>query len=133
MSDKMRINLNERFIAKEEESPCKGVFFRYTENNYAYDGKIVLSRQMKMLKSTSCRGCDKCGWLLDDVNEGVANFGAGHFELPDDLTHGDIVRLTFVADSHDWETGYVESSHLKVIKAPQPQLSAPYIGSKITS
>lgn len=122
MSGKMCIDLSNCFVVtdEEKEDPCKGVFFRYTENNYAYGGKIVLSCQIKMLKSKSCRGCDKCGWLLDDINEGVANFGADHLELPPDLKHGDVVELVFVVDSTDWESGYVDDSHLKVVKVPQP-------------
>lgn len=121
MSDKMCIDLSKCFIVEDEkkEDPCKGVFFRYTENNYAYDGKIVLSRQMKMLKSKSCRGCSKCGQLLDDINEGVADSGADHIELPANLKHGDIVQLSYVIDGTDWETGYVDSYHLKANKVPQ--------------
>lgn len=121
MSGKMCIDLSNCFVVtdEEKEDPCKGVFFRYTENNYAYGGKIVLSRQIKMLKSKSCRGCSKCGQLLADVFDGVADCGADHIELPSDLRHGDVVQMSYVIDGTDWETGYVDSYHLKANKVPR--------------
>lgn len=95
---------------------CPGVYFRYTENNYFVKGKLVFQKQLSLLKKKSCPGCEKCGWVLDDVQNGVDDFGADFFEFPDNLNHGDIVELTLVIDSRDWETGYVDTYHLRVDK-----------------
>jgi hypothetical protein len=34
------------------------------------------------------------------------------------LKDGDIVELQFVVDSTDWELGYVDTWHYKVVKIP---------------
>ena len=106
----------------EEKEPCPGVYFRYTENNYVTNGgtKFVIQKQISLLKKMSCTGCDECGWMLDDAVMGMQEVGEAHFEFDDKLRHGDIVTLEFVVDGRDWEMGYVDDSHLKVVKATPP-------------
>ena len=121
MSNKLDIDLVECFnlgAEIEEYPPCPGVYFRYTENNYVANGgtKFVVQKQISLLKKISCSGCHECGWMLDDAREGMYDRGDAHFEFDDKLRHGDIVTLEFVVDSRDWEMGYVDDSHLRVVK-----------------
>lgn len=111
---------------EEKEPPCQGVFFRYTENNYSTNSgtKFVIQKQISLLRKMSCPGCSECGWVFDDACEGMADRGDAHFEFADGLKHGDIVELEFVVDGYDWETGYVDYSHLKVVKATPAQNSS---------
>ncbi len=106
----------------EEKEPCPGVYFRYTENNYVTNNgtKFVVQKQISLLKKISCTGCDECGWMLDDAVMGMQEIGEAHFEFDAKLRHGDIVTLEFVVDGRDWEMGYVDESHLKVVKTTPP-------------
>ena len=103
-----------------ESDGCIGVYFRYTENNYFVKGRLIFQKQLSMLKKRSCSGCDTCGWILDDAQNGISDFGEEFFEFPPTLRHGDIVELGFIVDSTDWETGYVDAYHIKVIKVHDP-------------
>ena len=107
---------------KADKQPCPGLYFRYTENNYVTNNgtKFVVQKQISLLKKISCTGCDECGWVLDDARDGMYDRGDAHFEFDNSLRHGDIVTLEFVVDSRDWEMGYVDDSHLKVVKATPP-------------
>lgn len=118
----LRHCLNVGAEIEEKEPPCQGVFFRYTENNYVTNGgtKFVVQKQISLLKKISCTGCDECGWMLDDAVNGMHDRGDAHFEFDDRLRHGDIVTLEIVVDGRDWDMGYVDDSHLKVIKATPP-------------
>ena len=111
---------------EEKEPPCQGVFFRYTENNYYTNGggKFVIQKQISLLKKMSCPGCSECGWVFDDARQGMVDRGDTHFEFTDGLKHGDIVTLEFVVDGYDWEMGYVDDSHLKVVKVTPAQNSS---------
>lgn len=122
MSDEFWFDLNEGFKGEEDkEPPCKGVFFRYTENNHVVDRtKFVIQKQISMLKRISCPGCSECGWLLDDACQGMDDRGDTHFEFASNLKHGDLVQLQMVVDGHDWEMGYVDEWHLKVVKSLPP-------------
>lgn len=122
MSDRFVLDLAKCFEVEEEPTACPGVYFRYTENNYVTNGgtKFVVQKQISLLKKISCTGCDECGWMLDDAVNGMHDRGDAHFEFDDRLRHGDIVTLEFVVDGRDWEMGYVDDSHLKVIKATPP-------------
>ena len=125
MSDRFCLDLLECFKVEagiEEKEPCPGVYFRYTENNYVTNGgtKFVIQKQISLLKKISCTGCDECGWMLDDAVMGMQEVGEAHFEFDDKLRHGDIVTLEFVVDGRDWEMGYVDDSHLRVVKATPP-------------
>lgn len=120
MHDKFCLNLGDLVAdtAENTESPCVGVFFRYTENNYVggRGTKFVIQKQISLLKKMSCPGCSECGWVVDDAREGMNEFGDAHFEFDDSLRHGDVVTLDFVVDGRDWEMGHVDAYHLKVVK-----------------
>lgn len=109
------INLPRLDSAELPDVGCVGVYFRYTENNYFVEGKLVFQKQLSLLKKKSCAGCETCGWILDDAQNGITESGNEFFEFPANLKHGDVVELRFIVDSTDWETGYVEDYHLKIV------------------
>lgn len=98
---------------------CKGVYFRYTENNHvARKGmKFVFQKQISFLKRRSCPGCSSCDPLIDDAMQGMQELGEDVFEFSPDLKHNDVVQIVFVPGARDWETGYLDTWHYRVVKA----------------
>jgi len=71
---------------KNEKEKCKGLFWRAYINTYEQDGKIVVKRELRLLKSRSCTGCVKCGWFLEYMSD---ELDFNHTQL-DNVKHGRI-------------------------------------------
>lgn len=100
----------------EEEPKCKGQLFRYIENAYiGKRGDVNLVRRLVPLRRLSCPGCSKCGWTHDDLNEGIYDKGGSYLEFDPAINPNDIVAIRFIPDSYDWESGYLDSWHLRVV------------------
>lgn len=105
---------------EEKGTPCVGVFFRYTENNHVSSKgtRFVFQKRLSLLKRRSCPGCDVCYPMVDDVIQGVSDGDVeGFFEFSPKLKHNDVVQLVFIPGPTDWETGYLDSWHYKVVSA----------------
>jgi hypothetical protein len=61
-------NLSEK-TNKDGKEKCKGLFWRAYVNRYEQDGRIVVQRELRLLKSKSCKGCVDCGWFLEYMND----------------------------------------------------------------
>lgn len=57
------------------------------------------------LKKMSCTGCDKCGWIDDDLSEAINN---NTFIWPKNPKHMGIYSPKIANISTDWETGYAD-------------------------
>lgn len=109
--------------ASDDSEKCKGRFYRVRKNAYKSDRRIFMSTSLIELKRMSCPGCKRCAWIDDDVHEGLCDMGDAYIEGLNSVKDGDIVRLLFILDSTDWETGLVDSWHLKAVKC-QPEDAA---------
>ena len=109
----MKIEMLQDDSLVDEIDECKGLFFRVAINDYFVKERVeyTYSIRLRLLKSKSCSGCSQCQWLLDNYGE------CGEMPiLPDDLSNGDVVTLSVVNISHDYETGFIDGYDLKFIK-----------------
>ena len=100
-------------VSKKE--PCKGRFYRYTQSAYrANDGSIQNKEVFKLLKSISCKGCEKCGWIEDDITEVISHEGV--IPTYDTFTHGD-TAYWYTDGDYDYEYGWqsYESGFKRVV------------------
>ena len=95
---------------------CIGRKYKYTENSFVNsDGTLIYKKQFRMMRKQSCKGCEHCGWLDEDI--------ANHFSekdgvlLPDNPVHGKLYEIKCVDYYKDWETGIVEDYTLGFVEA----------------
>jgi len=88
-----------------DKNDCKGLIFRGECNSYISKGKYVYRESMALLKRQSCEGCEKCGWILDDLTENVAN---GFLPIINNIENRCLYKLEIINKTKDWETGYVD-------------------------
>jgi len=100
--------INMELASNDTRPDCKGRFFRVQENNFlASDGSWVVNRRYKPLKRRSCPGCQYCGWMQDDIKEGIPVIDGGRDK--------DVVQLIVTDQFTDWETGLVDDWKLKFV------------------
>lgn len=90
---------------------CKGLVFRGFNSMFFSDGRLEERRGIRLLKRESCPGCEKCGFLLDDMSEQVI---IGSMIIPE-IEHGKLYEVIVINESRDWETGYVDDYDLEVV------------------
>lgn len=97
-----------------EEETCKGRFFRYTEAGFTgQNGRVVLTKELRPLKSSSCTGCAECGGLEAEL---AARAGEkGFLQFNPELESGDTVQLFQVPLERNWETGVLEEWYYEVL------------------
>lgn len=103
-------------IEKTERKACRFVF-RYQENSFASNGRIVFSQEWRLMKRLSCNDnrclgdrekdlLTRCFSPFEDISEGgIENFC---INLPKHPEHGKLYELIFCPGPADWETGYVD-------------------------
>lgn len=102
MSDK--VDLLGDFILERKNTPCKGMFFRYSKNSFVSShGSIEIRESYRLLKRKSCPGCDMCQQLDEDI----ANVGMDAIVLPIDPEPGGVYELKFVSNGLN-EEGYCD-------------------------
>lgn len=92
------------FGVKDEAPTCKGVVGRYHEQTFTSKNALVHhQRHVTLLKKKSCTGCVECCWVYDILGEfpEATIFAAG-------LKDKDVVQISVVCNSEDWETGQVD-------------------------
>lgn len=100
--------------ADNPEAKCKGKVYRCRVNAFVNSkGEYVYQEKMIPLKRKSCPGCDKCGYLEDQLPEFVSMGSAAEIQGIED---GAIYRLEVVNESRDWETGIIDDWDLAFIK-----------------
>ena len=103
-------------VEKKSESKkvCKGLFFRANCNTYFQYNKGTITRKvtLKLLKRLSCKGCEKCGWMLagdfSEISEDYSNV------IFDHVKNGKIYTPVVVNISKDWETGYCDDYDIEM-------------------
>jgi len=90
---------------KPDETQCKGLFFRGVVNNYLSGSEFVSTKRMRPLKRMSCKGCEKCAWMLEQLPEFINTDYAPDIS---DTVNGALYQLKVGNISKDWETGYID-------------------------
>jgi len=98
------------------QEDCKGRFFRYTEAGFGgKNGRIVLTRELRPLKTISCPGCPECRdldrELADRANE------KDFLQFCPALASGDTVTLLQVPVFRNETTGVLEQWYYEVKRA----------------
>jgi hypothetical protein len=108
----MRIKIGEKGVQEE----CKGRFFRYTENGFTgKNNRVVLTRELRPLKSISCSGCPECAGLDAELAARVNEINFLQFNPT--LKSGDTVKLVQVPVDRDWGTGELKKWYYEVSRA----------------
>ncbi|MFA7100084.1 MAG: hypothetical protein WC143_08430 [Eubacteriales bacterium] len=112
------LNLKEE-TEKDKKPPCNGPVYRASVRSYIGSGKngqkdrLNFHVQLNRLKRKSCPGCEQCGYIYDYLNEIVEN---DEIEGVCDVEDKKLYRFEFVADGYDYEGGYCDDWHLKLVE-----------------
>jgi hypothetical protein len=93
---------------------CRGRIYRADVQHYV--GKredIVLKLVLRPLLRESCPGCEKCGWLLEQINEFVENDRVIGMES---IEKGRKYTFRIANICKDWETGIVEDFDIEAVE-----------------
>lgn len=96
-----------RYDQAKEQAGCKGLFFRYRENNYFHDGRLEFKKTFTKLKRKSCPGCDICEFIEGDFREQDLDEHS-HVIFPDKLIDQGIYEPKVTNMSTDIESGYCD-------------------------
>jgi len=100
--NKFTIELVDKTIDKDT---CKGLFWRASSSCYVSSHNSIESRKsLRLLKRLSCRGCEKCDWVLDFLKEDINYDPYDRLERCED---GKIYTYEVIT-STEWETGHTE-------------------------
>ena len=104
------------FQAKSsEKETCKGRIYRGRVNAYVSNDTYVYQEKMVFLKRLSCKGCDSCGFLIDDLQE--RSFEPKRYgPIIKNIEDGELYELKVVNIQKDWETGYADDWDLEFVK-----------------
>jgi hypothetical protein len=98
------------------QDECKGRFFRYTESGFTgKNNRVVLTRELRPLKSISCLGCPECAGL--DAELAARVNGNDFLQFNPALKSGDTVKLVQVPVDRDWSTGVLKKWYYEVSRA----------------
>lgn len=86
--------------------PCKGLVFRCVVSMCItkHDG-FLERRELRLLKRRSCKGCEKCGWIMEYMHEEL--YDGEPDTLLCGLDGGKMYTPTFESWK-DWESTYYE-------------------------
>ena len=105
-----------------DKSTCKGRIYRYIESAFiGKNARIVISKELRLMKSLSCCGCEQCGDEEDGVREGLGIEGGGFLVFDPKLRSNDLAQLVVSIDSRDFETGYPDDWHYEAVRCSQEQ------------
>lgn len=111
MKHKLIFPLETKKLKKEV---CGGLFYRGRVNHYINsNGAYIADVRMIPLRRKSCKGCERCGFLQDDLKESIS---CETFPIMDNIIDGAIYELRVTNESTDWETGHVDDYDLEFFK-----------------
>lgn len=89
---------------------CKGLFFRGFKSRFLQNGRFEEKQGIRLLKRTSCPGCDKCYRTIDDMIERTDAI------IMPEIENGALYTVRVTNQSTDWETGYVDDWDIEIVK-----------------
>lgn len=110
------LNLNLEVLKSDEsETVCNGKIYRCRDSHYVdKKGSIVYKTTFRLMKSLSCKGCEHCGFLDEEINE---TLDAGI--VVKDIIDGRLYMLQHTNISRDWETGFADDWDLELVLLPE--------------
>lgn len=105
------INLGDSELPPKQE--CTGTVFRaYSSMFIGNDGRVELKQGFSPLKRKCCK-CEKCQYILDELNEMVR---CDAVVFPENyIENGDLYTVQVVS-STDWESGIKEVDYFEFVK-----------------
>lgn len=82
-----------RIKSEEKKKECKGLFYSGRATIYTTTQGVERRDTLRLLKRKSCTGCNKCMFLLEYLNEEVAEQSI-NFVFPEKIKHDGIYKLT---------------------------------------
>ena len=97
----------------ENENTCKGLIYklrvsRYLDSKGNYVKKRVFVRQRRL----SCKGCDRCGWLLETLSEDVSY---DITPIVQEYHNNGYYRLITTNHSYDRESGVMDGWNMEFV------------------
>lgn len=94
-----------------QKEQCEGLVFRCVSSQYTYrdrKNRIIWGERtvMRQLIKESCPGCDRCGYLEDNLQ---IDSTEQNVDIRPRLEHGAKYRLAVADVGYDWETGQCDS------------------------
>ncbi len=96
--------------------PCVGLVYRGRINNFYHKGTLVHQTKMVKLKRQSCRGCEQCSFLEEDLNEFLSSSTNKPAILPEEVIDGKLYTLQVTNISRDYESGFVDDYDLEFVR-----------------
>ena len=101
----MTVNLKAELV-NHKAKDCKGLYWRGSENIFIdCDGRIKQTNELRILKKKSCPGCEKCGWIFDQISETIASGTPSN--LLSKIEHGKLYQFRWNITT-EWESGITE-------------------------
>jgi len=93
-------------LVDPKEKVCKGLYWRGSENIFLdSDGSIKQFKELRLLKKKSCPGCEKCGWIFDEISASIILTTASN--LLSKIEHGKIYQFRWNTTT-EWESRITE-------------------------
>lgn len=112
----MQIDITEiKFNDEIDPQQCNSLIFKAKVNVFLNSkNEFVYQQRMIPMKKLSCKGCNQCGFLLEELDERISN--KDFSMIPENIEHGALYRLETTHISRDWETGIIDDWDLEFIK-----------------
>lgn len=98
----------EQVNTESETTECKGLYFKCQNCYFESKGSFCQSIKFVPLKRQSCKGCEKCFPLLENLKEEKYKF------ICEEPIHGSVYKLSIInaiyaTDDiiHSWDTTFV--------------------------
>jgi hypothetical protein len=98
-------------LVNESEHICTGLVFRGFNSMFFSGGKLERREGIRLLKRESCNGCEKCGWMLENLSQDDCS----ETIIMPTIDDGKVYTVKITNESRDWETGYVDDYDLEVV------------------
>lgn len=92
---------DESITSKEQ---CKGLVFRGYKSMFWTGEKLEERKGLRFLKRKSCKGCQFCSYILDNMNENIS----GEMINLDNIEDRKLYTIYYGNFSRNWESGIVD-------------------------
>ncbi len=99
-------------VMMSANTSCKGTIYKADVQHCVTKKGVLFSVRLNKMKRLSCKGCEHCGWLDDELSE----IDPEVWPIIDiqDVEHGKLYVINVTNIAKDWETGFADSWDLKV-------------------
>lgn len=102
----------------KEENDCKGLIFRcYTSQYLSSYRSIETNKSLRLLKLSSCKGCEHCEWLWDFIGDDIKE--GSYDDYIKDCQDGKIYKVKTIWEAGSYEypdEGYTEIEFVEINK-----------------